>query len=95
MPIRGCADSIALGHVDYLDAGGRGSDRCYYGVRECDKASRRPTSRDKLRVLIDRVPRSNDKGIAHVINDLSNPLGLTLNQRVVGSTPTRPTKTIN
>ena len=36
-----------------------------------------------------------DKGIAHFIKDLSNPLGLTLNQRAVGSTPTRPTKTIN
>jgi hypothetical protein len=25
------------------------------------------------------------KGIAHVVNDLSNPLGLTLNERAVGS----------
>ena len=34
-------------------------------------------------------------GIAQAINDLSNPLGLTLNQRAVGSTPTRPTKFFN
>ncbi len=34
----------------------------------------------------------NGKGIAQVINDLSNPRSFTLNQRAAGSIPARPTK---
>jgi hypothetical protein len=34
----------------------------------------------------------NDKGMAQIFKDLSHPLSFTLNQRAVGSTPTRPTK---
>ena len=45
--------------------------------------------------MVNTVPYSKDEGIALSIKDLSNPPSLTLNQRVVGSTPTRPTKTNN
>jgi hypothetical protein len=49
-------------------------------------------NRNKVRQVASARIAWSEKGIAHVIKDLSNPLGLTLNQRVVGSPPTRPTK---
>src|SRR5215470_16925666 len=48
-------------------------------------------NRDKVRQVGTARVAQREKGIAQAINDLSNPLGLTLNQRAVGSTPTRPT----
>jgi len=49
-------------------------------------------NRDKLRQVAKAGVAQSEKGIAQAINHLSNPLGLTLNQWTVGSTPTRPTK---
>ena len=59
---------------------------------KCRKNARK---RDKERQTTFKVSSAVEAGIAQAINDLSNPLGLTLNQRAVGSTPTRPTKFFN
>ena len=37
--------------------------------------------RDKMKQIATARIAQSEKGIAHVVNDLSNPLGLTLNQR--------------
>jgi len=55
---------------------------------------RRESELDRQSQKVRLTNSRNDKGTAQVFNNLSHPLSFTLNQRAVGSTPTRPTKTI-
>ena len=48
--------------------------RCYIGVKKTDTVRVGATESDKQRQVLNRVLSRNDKGIAHFINYLSNPL---------------------
>ena len=51
--------------------------------------------RNKLEQLEKCTIRKVEEGITQVFNNLSHPLRFTLNQRALGSPPTRPTKFFN
>ena len=52
---------------------GHRANRCYYSVRKRDKLAGKATKSDKENTMLNVLIASNDKGITHVDNDLSNP----------------------
>lgn len=64
-------------------------------VKKRGKPGRNRLMSNKENRLINCATDAAGEGGCPIIKDLSNPLSFTLNQRAVGSTPTRPPKIIN
>ncbi len=61
--------------LELVPVGRRGlASRCYYSVKESDKVGRGATERDRVSYTAKCTIGRSDKGIAHVVSDLSNPL---------------------